>query len=373
VNARIPTEKAHGIQLAKMCEALLQAGADLEIVVPARGKRLDVAGFYKLRAPVVLRRLPALPFYNWGALGFYLSSFSFMFSYLIYFWWKRLRGESFLIYTSDIDQFSFSFIPLLGVTYFAEIHEAKKWRPAFAWFFKFISGAIAINGFIKNELVRIYGLNPERVIVCPNGIDLAMFTGNLSIGEARLKLGLPQGRKIALYLGQFYDWKGLEILAETSKRLPEGTDFYLVGGSSKVLFELTGKKELPKNLICVDLRPYEEMPIWLSAANVLVLLGTKKNDYSYYSTSPMKLFEYMAARRPIVAAETPAVSQVVTGREVWFYEPDNAGTLADKISYIIKNPDETKSHVESAFNAVKRYEWKERVKSVLGLIRKYGQ
>ena len=37
-NARMPTEKAHGIQIAKMCEALIEAGAKVELIVPRRGR-----------------------------------------------------------------------------------------------------------------------------------------------------------------------------------------------------------------------------------------------------------------------------------------------------------------------------------------------
>ncbi len=369
VNARIPTEKAHGIQLAKMCEAMIEQGADLEIVVPARGHCLNVSEFYKLRTPVVLRRLWVVPTYGWGSPGFYLGTISFMISYLFYFWWKRLRGEKFIIYTSDIDQFSFSFMPFIGAKYFSEIHEAKKWRLTFVWFFKFISGAIVINEFIRNELVKTYGLEPQKIIIQPNGIDLAMFNISVSLGEARSKLKLPQGRKIALYVGQIYDWKGLGVLVEAAKNLPEGCDIYVVGGTAEGLAKTLNRGDIPGNLVCMGFRPYDEVPVWLAAADILILLGTRDNDYSFYSTSPMKLFEYMAGKRPIVAADTPAIRHIVGGGEVWFYEPDNAGTLAQKIGYILNHPDETKDKIERAFNLVKKYEWRARAKAILDLIR----
>ncbi|HEV8666352.1 MAG TPA: hypothetical protein VN665_00695, partial [Candidatus Paceibacterota bacterium] len=57
-NARMPTEKAHGIQIAKMCEAFIESGIDLTLVVPSRKTTPEsVQEFYNLRTPVAVQRL----------------------------------------------------------------------------------------------------------------------------------------------------------------------------------------------------------------------------------------------------------------------------------------------------------------------------
>jgi glycosyltransferase involved in cell wall biosynthesis len=386
VNARIPTEKAHGIQLAKMCEAFVLAGHEVELVVPNRSKdRTSLKDFYKLKVDIPVVHLPIFPTYNWGRLGFWLVTASFMVSYLFYFWIKRLQGEKFIIYTSDIDQFSFLFIRLIWAKYFSEFHDYKPKTWPFTFFLGGISGVITINNIIKEKLKETYKLPDEKFIVEPNGIDLEMFAAQPDKSAARAKLGLPQDKKIVLYVGQFYDWKGLGILAEAAKvapRLRSGTNnlvpepvegqpyFSMVGGTLEELKKVTGRTDFSENIICAGARPYEEMPLWMAAADVLLVLGTKTNDYSYYSTSPMKLFEYMAAKRPILAAKTPAISDVVSEQEVIFYEPDNAGSLSDKISYILDNPEESEKRSFQAFEAVKKYEWRERTKRICVLIQK---
>src|SRR3990167_11234410 len=99
-NARMPSEKAHGIRLAKMCEAFLLSGADLELVLPRRrGSNDDLKRFYGLKVDIPVKRLPVLN------LGFIISSLSFMFAYIVY-----LRGrKGAILYTIDMDNFSFIF------------------------------------------------------------------------------------------------------------------------------------------------------------------------------------------------------------------------------------------------------------------------
>lgn len=330
-NARMPSEKAHGIQLAKMCEAFLLRGANLELVLPARGKASSLKEFYGLKIEIPVRRIPVLN------LGFILSSLSFMLSYFMY----LLGKKNALVYTIDMDNFSFVSLRLLGLPYFSEIHGAKNKNFIWSIFLKKISGGIVINKNIKESLLKTFGLAREKIIVQPNGIDLEMFSDKISKEEARAKLNLPPDKKIAIYVGRRTWWKGMEILAEAEKLLAPGT-------------------------ICVvENRPYREIPLWIRAADLCLVLGTKKNEYSYLHTSPMKLFEYMASGRPILAADTPANREIVSENEAYFYEPDNPKDLADKIEYILTNPPDSKLKVDNARAKAENYTWSKRAQKIL--------
>lgn len=75
-NARLPSEKAHGIQIAKMCEAFIEAGLDITLIAPRRrGSNSDLASYYNLRVPVPIRFLPAIDLYTGGPLGYRISSY----------------------------------------------------------------------------------------------------------------------------------------------------------------------------------------------------------------------------------------------------------------------------------------------------------
>lgn len=369
-NARMPTERAHGIQLAKMCEAMLDAGADMELVLPRRAiDKKSIREFYSLRRDIPVRRLWALDVYGWGAIGYYMGSVSFMLSYFIFFWIRKIRGERFIMYTIDMDQFSFALVPLLGVPYFVEIHDAKRYSYAYSLLFHNADGLIVINSLIKKELLENFKLkNPEKILIFPNGIDVNFFNGEISKEAARKKLNLSQNIKIALYGGQFYQWKGFEIFPEAAKLLNQHLTIAVVGADEREVRAGLGMKDFPANLDFFGKRPYAEMPLWFAAADALIVLGTKKSDYSYLHTSPMKLFEYMAARRPIIAAETPAIEDVVTEREVFFYEPDNADSMARIIIKALENSAEADVRVSNAFAKTAVFAWEKRGKRVYDFI-----
>ena len=368
-NARFPTEKAHGIQMAKMIEAMIGEGTSIEVIVPKRdSSKNTLEEFYGLSHKIPVKKLFVLPLYNFGKIGFWLGSLSFALGYWLFLIWKRLRGEKFIIYTIDIDQFSFFAVPFLGAPYFVEVHDAKKKSFFFNILFKKAKGIIVINNLIKETIAEEFSILKEKIIVHPNGIDLEKFSNLPPQSEAREKLGVKKDEQIALYVGKFYNWKGLKILAETAKKLPSIL-FYLVGGSKEELIKVTSISNWPENIICVGHRNFKEMPLWLASSDVLLVLGTKANEYSYKHTSPMKLFEYMASGRPVVASRTPAIEQIVSDKEVVFYKSDNAESFADSIAYALENTEESHKKSKNAFEKVKQYSWDKRAKSILDFIK----
>lgn len=363
-NARMPTEKAHGIQIAKMCEALAEEGIDITLVVPRRKtEKQSLKEYYRLRCDIKLVRLPVIDWYTGGRIGYFLSSLSFVFSYLIFLFIKKLKGEKFIIYTVDIDNYSSSALALIGKSLFSEMHGAKK--PTFAQrtLFKKIKGVIAINKIIIEELKNNFPHSSAQYIVEPNGVDLAQFSTVYNKKDARIKLGLPVDIPIVLYTGRFFDWKGLEILPQAAL-LTSHIRWQTVGGS-KEDFERLVKQTLPENLFFAGGRPHEEMPLWFASADALLVLGTVRDIQSYRYTSPMKLFEYLASRRPIIASNTPAIREIVTEKEVIFYAPDDAQNLAQLAEQAVYDKEKkTQSLTELAFNLAKKYSWSARAKRV---------
>lgn len=367
-NARMPTEKAHGIQIAKMCEALVEAGVDLELIVPRRAAPdTTVQEFYGLRVAISLRRMPVIDWYDRGHIGFGISTVSFIVAYTVYLWYQRLRGRAGLAYTIDIDQYSFMGVPLTGLPFVAEIHDAKARSIAFAFLFRSASAIVAINAAIRDELAQTFHIPSQKILVWPNGIDLAMFDGEEDRDISRRVLGLPARARIALYVGKLYAWKGLRVLADASEILGDMLKTYIIGGNKEDLADLLGRS-LPAHLICMGGRSYQEVPRWLAAADVLLVLGTKQNDYSYLHTSPMKLFEYMASGRPIVASRTPANSAIVSEREAFFYEPDNATDLAQVVRSVFLHPDESRERARAARDRVGQFTWERRARDILAFV-----
>ncbi|MDP3771775.1 MAG: glycosyltransferase [bacterium] len=349
-NARMPTERAHGIQLAKMCEAFLEVGVNLELVVPRRETDTrSVKDFYGLRVDIPLKRLRILPLYTFGRFGFFLGSLSFAVGYFFYLGWKHwVRHEKFVIYTTDLDQFSFFLIPFLGVPYFVEMHDAKKKLWQFILLFRYASGVISINEIIKAQLCYRFHVPNKKNIVEPNAVDRALFDKPESKEVARTLLGLSSDRRMVMYIGKVYPWKGLGQFVEAAILMPNIL-FYLVGGTAEELRTVGLINEQPANLVCVGQKPFAEIPRWLWAADVLIVLGTEKDDYSYFYTSPMKIFEYAAARRPILASVTPAIASILSNNEAFVYPADKAADIPERIRYIFEHPDEAQDKVNQAY------------------------
>lgn len=368
-NARMPTEKAHGIQLAKMCEAFVEQGIELELVVPNRTtSQKTIKDFYGLRTRIMVRKLWVIDWYGSSRIGFFVGSLCFAMSYFLYMLSKRIRGEKFIIYTTDIDQFSFFLIPFIGVPYVAEIHDAKSKSLPFILLFRFAAGIITINSIIKKELCATFGIEPQKIIVHPNGIDMSMFSRLPDQADARKALQIPLDRIVILYVGKFYGWKGLDVAIEAMRSIDQDIDFYFVGGTEDELMKASGIRDIPASLSCMGHRAFTEIPTWLAAADFCLVLGTKRNDYSYLHTSPMKFFEYMVSNRPIIASRTPANTEIASEAEVLTYESDNAKDLAEKIYYALGHRDEMRERALRARIKGEDFTWKKRSGSIIAFI-----
>jgi glycosyltransferase involved in cell wall biosynthesis len=371
-NARMPNDKGHGLQIALMCEAFVEAGAEVTLVVPARGSNLqDIQQFYSLRVSIPIVRLAVPDVYTFGRVGFFISSVFFILHYAVFLLSKRLRGERFIVYTIDMDTFSSTLLPHLG-TCFTEMHSPKKKSLLSRAFFNQVRGVIATNSLTAATLKKTFVLPAHRICVEPNGVSLERFSTQVSREEARSKLGLPLSGTWALYIGRFYEWKGLDILPAACKDLrTKNIECYIVGGTVKEFEDLVGEA-LPSNMHVMGVKSSTETPLWLAACDVALVLGTERNEDSFRFTSPMKLFEYMAARVPVVASDTPAVRDVLTSQDAFLYAHDNAPSLAENIAAAVSSRGVSAAHVEQAYLKVQQYSWRKRAERILEYMRTHA-
>ena len=362
-NVRFPTGKAHGIQIAKMCEALVARGVNLTLVVPRKGKADDPFSFYGLTKTFRVKRIWALNIAPSTRAGFLLSAISFALSSFVYLLMHRERD---ITYSIDIDNISFLGVLFSGRPCFFEMHAPRKRTLLNQLWFGRIAGAIAINNRVKETLETNFPALKGNILIAPNGVDFSRYAALLKI-STRKQLELPESAKIIVYTGSFQGWKGLETIIRAAHDLAS-FQFYLVGGTEKDLRCLGFTGNISPNVHFKGKRDFKEMPLWHTSADVLLVTGTKKDEYSYNYTSPMKLFEYMAAQRPIVASQTPAIEQIVSEREVFFHEPDDSGDLKGVIEYIYKNPDQAYQRAQNAYRKAGEFSWDNRAKEILNFI-----
>lgn len=341
-----------------MCEAFIESDVDLTLVVPSRGAG-NLKQFFGLTCEIPLQRLSVWNLQFLGPVGYRFTAFQFALSALFYLWMKAIRGEHFVVYTIDMDSFSFAPLVLVPRLLVAEMHSTKKSNFLTRSFFRHAC-IIATNPLIANELTKTFGLSPKRVCVEPNGVDESVFKKNISQQNARVKLNLPLDKPFALYVGRFYEWKGLDILtnAITDSPIP----ICLVGGTREEYERVT--KKSGDVLHFAGAKPVEEVSLWLAAADVLLMLGTAKNEYSYRYTSPMKVFEYLAADRPTVASRTPAATSIMQEDTAFWYEPDNARSLTQAIRDAYTSP-EAKVKIRAGHSLAAEHTWRRRAERTL--------
>jgi glycosyltransferase involved in cell wall biosynthesis len=379
-NARLPTEKAHGLQIVKMCEAFAQAGASIELVVPRRANTPqmqdvgDLWAYYDLTSRFALISLPCLDWPWLAHVGlepfwFRWIEYTFGLSVLWFLIQRPRRKRDLILYTRDeyLGPWLLRLKQRLGLRVFFEAHNihSRSWARRF----RDADGLVAITHGLRQEFVEV-GLPPERCVVAPDGTDLSRFAALPDRAEARRQLNLLADEPIVCYTGQLFPWKGVYTLVESAGQLPEA-QFVIVGGIPEDVQALRSfaASHQVTNVQFVGHVPPTEVPLYQAAADVLVLPNSGREAISARYSSPLKLFEYMAAGRPIVASGLPSIREILTdGLDALLVEPDDPDALANGIGRILSSAELATSLGMAAQRKVADFTWQKRAQEILDFI-----
>jgi len=248
-----------------------------------------------------------------------------------------------------------------------EIHRLHPWR----WFLKFLlkkcQKIISITNGLKNQ-ISFYA--KVEIMVSPDAVNVDEFDiSNQDKVDSRVKLKLKKDAKIILYTGHLYDWKGVDLIPQIAKILDDFT-FLMVGGTELAISNF--RRDYLNGISNVTLVPHvqhEKVPLYLAAADVLLLPNSGKFEISRLHTSPLKLFEYMMSKKPIVASRLPSIEEAVSDEDVFFAEPDNAKSFADKITEAVSNLSLSEQKVLSAYERVRDNTWSKRAEQIISYIK----
>ncbi len=341
----IPSRQANSIQIVNMCEAFANHGHDVTLVTPSNATVSvnDVYEFYGVEPVFEITSLPWYPL-----KGYQYSTMAALSAY---------RRRSDLVYSRSIAGCYFSV--KLGLNAVYESHSpADRLHPITDRMFRSL---LTHDNFVRfvvisDALNEYYSSRHELDGLIRTAHDAAEFDSATPIQEITSRDGFQAG-----YVGQLYEGKGVHFLEDLAQERTDVT-FHVVGGNRQdVRSWKTRTADLPNMTFHGFVEP-GQVPDYLVSFDTLlapyrqrVLGASGETDLSRWM-SPLKLFEYMAAERPIVCSDLPVLREVLSDSETALLcPPDDIEEWSRAISYLQENPSEA---MNMSSNARQTYESK---------------
>jgi len=237
------------------------------------------------------------------------------------------------------------------------------------WIFKNATGLVFISSRFKQVAEQAYGdIAPS--VISPNAADLDKFIINKEVGDKlRRELGI-EDKLVLGYVGAFVHWHGIDWFVDLiSQRLTDYPDLVLLLVGDGVAFEAIETRVKQAGVTSQVIMPgkveHSKVSTYLSAMDFGILPDS--NDYG----SPMKLFEFMAMGKGMVAPNFTPIAEVVTDNETsWLFPAGDKQACIDKVLEIAKNKN---VHQEVGLKArayiERERQWKHNAEQLLSLLK----
>lgn len=325
---RFPTEKAHGLQIAQNCEALADAGYDVQLWTARRANQpalraiKDIHAHYGVAPNFRIVRLPVLDLYPLAGGNLRLERIAFYINLLCYMLGALARlpfAQADVIYSRDdyVLAILSRLLPREELVYeahlFAQTARGKRLQSAVV---QTVGSVVAITPRLAEDLVAERGAKSDAMLVAHDGVRRARFAELPAQGDAREQLGWSKTQCVVGFVGRLQMLnmdKGVGTLVEALGQL-EQVALALVGGPDDMA-EMLRARWLAQGLSEDDFLyagqvPPERVPVYVRAFDICAMPHPFTTQFAYY-TSPLKLFEYMAAERAIVASDLPGWADVL--------------------------------------------------------------
>lgn len=289
---------------------------------------------------------------------------------------KYLRESSFdLLYAR-----SPAILPALlssGIPVFLELHTLpRRGRKRFVKQCNACAKVVCLTSPMRHELVQ-WGVDAKRVIVEGDAVDIKRFKNLPAIKTAKHEWNLPADRVIIGYVGSLVTFdslkKGVDVILDAAlllrkQKLPVFAWF--VGGPSDWK-EKYRKLALTKGLSSHDMRFDEavfasSVPEVLQACDICIYPApASKHVFFRRDTSPLKLFEYLAAGKPSIVADIPPVRDVVDATSVKFFHPGSATSLAGALREVMNKKAEAAKRAKNGKTIAEHHTWEKRMEKIL--------
>ena len=370
---RLPCTATDTEQVLNTIAALSRAGVDVTLVLPRDWLRADadveaLKHYYMVEGPFKIERLRSLspsprtllkPIHALRAALFALTRS-----------WGRSRFD--VLYTRNAPALVASLLmrqPVMYETYRPWPVQVPLLRPLFKWA---MSHARFLGASFHSDYARstyeALGVNPQRLEVIHNGFDPERFAHDPGKRVAREVCGLEEVQgPLITYTGRVNLNKGLGVVLDLAERHPELT-FAIVGSEGEG--EVERRAEGLSNVIIKPWITYDQLPAYLFASDVLIIPPSQGPLAKVGNTVlPMKLFQYLAAGRPIFAPQAPDTAELLThGESAYLVPPDDLEAASRGLLELSSSTELQATLSQGALDRAQRLTWDARAQRIISFI-----
>jgi len=352
----VPSMAAQSVQIASMCESFHEIlGSDFLIVSPINEENKFLNKPYVWMRLTTSREKP-------------LFYFRFIIDAL-----KIVKGfDADCIFTRDI---GVAFIAaILGKKSVYEMH--KEPRTRFSQFIfplirrmKCVS-FVSISQGLADYYIHEYKIHPNRIFVAHDGVFLSKYDKLREVSKQSLRktLELPDG-KIIMHTGSLYEGRGAELFEVMLKHFPDIL-FVQVGGIESDINKWQGYYKKFTNILFITHVTNERLIQYQMSADMLFFPMTKNNP-TWWCTSPMKLFEYLASGVPILGSAIGSSGEVLSDDNSFIIDPSSEASIIEAVNERFSDNEQALQKSNNAVSMVRQsYTWSERSTSILNFINK---
>ncbi|MDD2708839.1 MAG: glycosyltransferase family 4 protein [Verrucomicrobiae bacterium] len=223
-----------------------------------------------------------------------------------------------------------------------------------------VQGLVSISNNLMDYLHKHFTIRCPMV-KAPDGVDLNLF-GQLNPAEA--------DPNQIIYTGSLFGWKGVDTVIKAMRYLP-GQKLWILGGSPGEVAEkqrLTARWKVSGRCEFFGYMSRTDLAKPLAKAFIGVL-PNHREEISERFTSPLKLFEYMAAGKAVVASDLPSIREILDEQTAFLCPPSSPRSLAQTIRKIYLQPELTRTRIEMARTRAKEFSWNRRATVISSFIR----
>ncbi len=363
----IPSKSANSVHVMKMCQAIVRSGHS--VLLFAQNRRTNVIheikndfDYYGIDKCFRIIKIPWLPVFGRSIIYSFLSAIKARINKVDLAFCRSVAGAYFSA------KFGLPVIlevhaPILVFGRFSEILFKRLIRSSN------LKKLVVITHSLKKYLVEKYNLINVDVVVSPDGADEYKSDDYSPILINKTK------QLNAGYVGGLYTGKGVEIIMLLAKEC-SWADFHIIGGSDEEVNSYKKEFSSLKNITFYGYQPPSKVNSYLQSFDVVLMPNQEKmstfggnGDIGKW-TSPLKMFEYMSAAKPIIASRLEVLQEILE-HEVnsLLCVPDN---ISDWKTSLERLRDDVKLRKFLGDNALsdflKNYTWKIRAKNLLNNI-----